>query len=83
MNTNKEQIVVDMNNDYLKAVIKSFHQFLIEEATGAMNADLRLEDKLKAARTLYEHERIALKNGTNHFGRFNAGNVELIFNVTE
>ena len=54
MKAEKEQIVVDMNNDYLKAVIKSFHQFLIEEATGAMNADLRLEEKLKAARTLFE-----------------------------
>ena len=83
MKAEKEQIVVDMNNDYLKAVIKSFHQFLIEEATGAMNADLRLEEKLKAARTLFEQERFDLKNGNNYCGRFNAGNVELIFNAKE
>lgn len=83
MKTGKEQIIIDMDNDYLKAVIKSFHQFLIEESIGAMNADLRLVDKLKAARMLYEHERLDLKTKTPHFGRFNAGNVELIFNVKE
>lgn len=83
MKTEKVQIVVDMDNAYLKSLIKSFHQFLIEEATGAMNADLRLDDKLKAARALYEDERIELRNGMNYFGRFNAGNVELIFKLKE
>lgn len=79
----KHKIVVDMDNDYLKALLKSIHQFLIEESTGSINADLRLQAKIEAAKTLYPDEMIALRNGRNYFGKFNTGNVELIFNVKE
>ncbi|MDR0428188.1 MAG: hypothetical protein LBH12_06245 [Dysgonamonadaceae bacterium] len=78
----KKTIVVDMDNDYLKALMKSFHQFLIEECTGSINAELRLAEKLKAAKLLHHEEILELRKRP-YFGRFNAGNVELIFKAKE
>lgn len=76
---NREKIILDMNNDYIKAVIKLFNQFFIEEATGMMNADLRLQHNIVALQKIYRDERLALRDEKNRFGKWDSSNVDLKF----
>ena len=74
----KTKIVVPIDNDYVKSVFRVFNQFLIEEATGCINAELRLQRDLNHARELYRNERRALCTGS-YFGRYTEMNTELLF----
>ena len=80
----KECIVVDLENAYVKSVIKAFNQFMIEEVTGqCIAADIRLSGKLEAARLLFKEEREALRKGVVRFGKWDCSNVCLTFKGEE
>ena len=82
MKNGKHLIQIDLNNDYVKAIIKSFHQFLIEESADYCNSELRLNDKIKAARELFGEEKRALSNGMVGFSsRRDTENTELLFTL--
>lgn len=74
----KHHLVIPTENGYVKSVFAAFYQFLIEEATGCVYADLRLKNALDAARNLYSDERKALRTRP-YFGNFNQTNTELLF----
>lgn len=65
MNTPSKKTVVpiDMSNDYARALVKTLQQFLIEECTGQVYAELRLAKKLEAIREVFPDDRARLCRG--------------------
>ena len=74
----KERIEIDFEHDYVKALFKAFHQFLIEDFTGKAFSETRLKAKIEGIRLLYHEEAEAMRK-PQYFGSCTEENVELIF----
>lgn len=79
---NKKQVIVDMNNPYVKALIKSFETFMLEECDGFLSTEERLIISIKKARILFESERMELiqKSALPAFEAITTTRYQLIFN---
>ena len=52
------------NNPYMRCIVKAMREFIVEEIDVTICSELRLSDKIKAARTLFPEERKSLR-GSN------------------
>ena len=62
--TTKSEITLALTgvrNPYLYALRKSFYEFLVEETRGHLFSDLRLKNKIEAARLLFPEARMNLR----------------------
>ena len=80
MNTPSKKTVVpvDMSNDYARALVKTLQQFLVEECTGQVYAELRLAKKLEAIKNAFSEDRSRLRNRKYPIS-LNTENTELVF----
>lgn len=62
-NNNTEEMKIDVNNEFVKAVLKSTYQYIIDEINGYSNADIRLSKKIAAAKLLHSDELDKIKTG--------------------
>ena len=77
--SNKIPLMVPKDNEYIKALVKAFNQFIIDECTGAYSMR-GFTDTFEAAKTLFpeEKQKIKMKN-RNPFAQYTTYNTEVIF----
>lgn len=51
---------ININNPYLYSIVKAMQEFLMEEMKGYISSELRLMNKIEAARKLFPQEKIML-----------------------
>jgi len=77
--SDKQKMIVPMDNIYIQTVFKLFNRYLIEEVTGQGTfADVRLAKLLEEARNNYRVERKAIMSD-GFWGKWDETNIELIF----